>query len=109
MKLPILVYEPCSLDIFDSVEAAELYHEKWILDDQNNTFYDADGRRLEVAIGTERPISITCDPNAPTHPEELADALIEFLLAVGKSLQEIDVLALSSLIEEAYPFARNKN
>ena len=30
MKLPILVYEPCTLDMFDSVEAAELYHEEWI-------------------------------------------------------------------------------
>lgn len=109
MKPPILVYEPCTLDIFDTVEAAELYHEEWILDDENNTFYDADGRRLDVASGTERPITITCDPNALAHPEELADALTKFLLAVGKSPQELEGLALSSLIEEAYPLAHNTN
>ena len=48
MTPPILVYEPCTLDIFDTVEAAELYHEEWILNDESNAFYDSEGRRLSV-------------------------------------------------------------
>ena len=109
MTPPILVYEPCTLDIFDTVEAAELYHEEWILDDKNNTFYDAEGRRLSVGPGTVRPITITCDPDSPARPEELADSVTAFLLAVGKSPDEVQGLPLSSLIEMAYPFAQNTN
>lgn len=109
MKLPIIVYEPCTLDIFDTVEAAELYHEEWIVDEERTIFYDADGRRLSVGPGTQRPVTLTCDPNAAARPDELADALTSFLLAVGKSRAEVQGLALSSLIQMAYPFAHNTN
>ena len=101
MKLPILVYEPCTLDMFDSVEAAELYHEEWILAEKNMAFYDASGLILSVGPGTERPIEIASDPNTPARPQELADAITEFLLAVGKSAQDLEGLALSALIEMA--------
>ena len=105
MTPPILVYEPSSLDIFDTIEAAELYHEAWIVDDDRNKFYDAEGRRLSVRPGTERPIKITCDRNAPRHPDELANAITDFLLSVGKSRSEVIGLSLPSLIELAYPLA----
>ena len=75
MTPPILVYEPCTLDIFDTVQAAELYHEEWILGEEDTAFYDCEGRRLTVGPGTERPIMITCDPNVRARPEELADAI----------------------------------
>ena len=109
MTPPILVYEPCTLDIFDTVEAAKLYHEEWILNHESNAFYDSEGRRLNVGPGTEQPIKITCDPNAPVRPEELADAITKFLLAIGKSRDEVEGLALPALIEMAYPFAHNTN
>jgi len=107
MTPPILVWEPCDLDIFDTLEAAESYYEEWIRDHENIIFYDAGGRRLIVEPGTVRPVTINCDPEAAADPEELAAAVTEFLLAVGKSPDQVRGLSLSSLIRMAYPFARN--
>ncbi len=108
MKTPILIYEPRDLEIFDTVEAAELHCEEWILEEENQYFYDSEGRRLTVGPGIERPVHISCDPTEQPHPEELSEVITEYLLAIGKTAKELHGLSLSELLKIAYPHAHCK-
>lgn len=99
IKLPIIIREIENIEVFETVESAELKLEP--IDVLNGEFvgYDAEGRLLSLEIRekersslfglTKVPVEVTkifCYEKEPTHQKELYESLIRFLKKIDEPL-----------------------
>lgn len=108
MKEPIIVYENGSVDIFESVEKAELYIEPIDVKNNESVFYDSEGRLLKASVqedqnGIERTV-IEEDESHIIQTSELKSILKGYLSLLNYPQQELEEMELSQLVAESLKF-----
>jgi hypothetical protein len=110
MKHPIFVFHAGSLDIFETVDDAERYIETPdIHSDPKPQAFDRDGLRLTLSGKLEKRkflgilivnvdgVTITSEASEESHEAEFRKLLMDHMLAMGRSLDELSNLSLEGL------------
>jgi hypothetical protein len=105
LRLPIIICESQDVDVFETVESAELKLEP--IDVLNGEYvgYDAEGRLLSLEVREEErsilfgltkgPVEVTrifCHEQEPLHQKELYEFLVSFFKWIDKPLSSKETL-----------------
>ena len=103
MKPPVIVDENGSVNVFDSIEAAERYLEPIDVENDEYIAYDSEGRLLKL-IPVHPGIRIESAENEPNHKPELHRVLVEFLSHIEGDGDELRDTTLSDLVTRALKY-----
>lgn len=111
VKSPLVVNENGNLMFFASVQDAERYLEPVDVRNGEYVAYDADGRRLDLSVESERVpalfgmthddverVRVRAAGDAAPRPGELRAALLAFLRATGRAPAGTEGLSLHALV-----------
>jgi hypothetical protein len=98
LKPPIIIDESGDTDIFESVGNAERYLEPIDVENNMYTGYDSEGRLLAL-IPTHPRVTITYAEQEPTHKNHLRKILVDFLMQLNFSENDLTDKSLQELIE----------
>lgn len=109
MKTPIFVYQPNDLCVFESIKAAESYIEPIDVENREYVYYDAEGAVLQAKVvrdlvGIEKT-KIYEEPVHRHEPSELRKILIDFLIAVGRSKSDLEIMELKNLVSTSQKYS----
>jgi len=107
IEIPVFLYEPNNLYIFDSVEGAKRFAEP--IDVINNEYkaYDAKGRLLRMTVQNhDKKQMIVLEPleEVPTHQTELFNALKQFLASCRVDSEWLAQATLQGLIAKGLEY-----
>ena len=103
IKPPVIVDETGDIDVFESVEAAEIYLEP--IDVENDRFvaFDSVGRLLRLLPTTPR-VTIESAEEFPNHAGRLRELLIQFLKDCGSTDPDVSKLEVPELVQKSLAF-----
>ena len=107
IEIPVFLYEPNNLYIFDSLEGAKRFAEP--IDIINNEYkaYDAKGRLLRLEVqnnGKKQMIVLEPLEEIPTHQTELFNVLKQFLSSCGVDSEWLAQAPLQDLIAKGLEY-----
>lgn len=100
---PVIVDENGDIDVFDSVEAAELYLEPIDVEDDRFIAFDSVGRLLRLLPTTPR-VTIESTEEFPNHAERLRELLIKFLKDCRSTDPNLSKLELREVVQKSLTF-----
>ncbi len=106
IALPIIIEEPGTLLLYNSLENAEQHLEAYDVSDGLYKGWDAEGRLLNISVDNNKVV-ITTNNTDPTHIVELESILREHLRDIGIDTHEISSGDLTTLVNEAKFFLYN--
>ena len=99
MRPPIIVNEHGDVQVFETVDHAEIALEAIDVRNAEYTAYDSDGRRLIVSVlNRDDEVRISGDEDFVTSCDELKKVLSDFLIRTGES-EEVEEMSLRKLID----------
>lgn len=100
---PIIVDESGDIDVFETIEGAEMYLEAVDVKNQRFVAYDSEGRLLRL-LPTMPKVTIEAAEGAPTHSEDARQVLIKFLTDVGTPKAGLEEESLQELVATSLNF-----
>jgi len=108
MKPPIFVYEPDDLDVFESLDSAQLKVEPIDVKDNAFLYFDSEGTILEASVvrdhrGIELTVIHESNPTEFNQPA-LTRILKDFLIALDYPSDQLDAMPLPELVMESLKY-----
>ena len=104
IKAPIFVDESGALDVYETIEHAEIDHEAIDVRDNIYTAYDSEGRLLNLIAISNNKVTIQSAEEIPTHQEELRRKIKNFLSHVELSEDWLSRASLEDLVERSMEY-----
>ena len=105
--LPVFIYEPVDMNVYETVESAELSLEAIDVNDNVYTGYDADGRLLKLIAEQDR-IKIRLAEDKANHKQDLEIAIVSFLDALMDPFADESNVSFKELVQYCRKFASAK-